>query len=250
MLLAALLALLAIGGIAWRYYPMHAQKTPTIADRLWAPLVSSPRPVLFVLGTGRPKSVDPDNTSFLDRLAGPFHSVSIAMATALANVASEVRQNGATYEIKEDTETSLTDLRARPVVLIGATNNPWTMRLLAPLRFHFTPGPIAKVQDLKDPENPQWAIDFSKPYSLVPNDYAIVARYHDPTTEGPVMVVAGVGPYGTEAASAFVATPEYLEQIARQIPAGWEGKNIEIVLKSAVVDGKTGPPVIVSSAVW
>jgi len=64
------------------------------------------------------------------------------------------------------------------------------------------------------------------------------------------MVVAGLGPYGTEAASAFVSTPQYLEQVARQIPAGWEGKNIEIVLKSEVVDGKAGPPVMISSAVW
>jgi hypothetical protein len=35
-------------------------------------------------------------------------------------------------------------------------------------------------------------------------DYAIVARFRDPNAEGPVMVIAGGGPYGTEAASEFV----------------------------------------------
>jgi hypothetical protein len=249
-LLAGVLVLLGSVFIAGYYERQHAKKTPTVSDRLWAPLVSSSRPVLIVLGTGHRRFTESDDTSFLDHMTGPFHRVSIATAAALANVASVVRQRGAAYEIKEDTETSLTDLRARPIVLIGATNNPWTMRLLGSMKFHFTPGPIAKIQDLNDPDNPQWSIDFSKPYSSVPNDYAIVARYHDPTTEGPVMVVAGVGSYGTEAASAFVATPQYLEQITRQIPAGLEGKNIEIVLKSEVVDGKTGPPVMVSYVVW
>ena len=250
LLLAGMLVLLGSAGIARYYYQRNAEKTPTVSDRLWAPLIGSSRPVLIVLGTGNRRFTESDNTSFLDHMVGPFHHVSVAIASSLANVASVVRMRGAAYEIKEDTETSLTDLRGRPVVLIGATNNPWTMRLLGPMKFHFTPGPMAKVQDVNDPENPKWSIDFSKPYSSVPNDYAIVARYHDPTTEGPVMVVAGLGPYGTEAASAFVSTPQYLEQVARQIPAGWEGKNIEIVLKSEVVDGKAGPPVMISSAVW
>lgn len=81
-------------------------------------------------------------------------------------------------------------------------------------------------------------------------DYAIVARYRDATTEGPVMVIAGIGPYGTEAASAFVSTPRYLEQIAQHEPAGWENKNIEMVIKTQVIDGKAGPPVLVASTVW
>ena len=33
-------------------------------------------------------------------------------------------------------------------------------------------------------------------------------------------------------------------------PAGWENKNLEMVLKSEVVDGKAGPPVLLSTAVW
>ena len=183
-------------------------------------------------------------------MTGPYHHVSMATATALANLAGVLRQHGVAYEIKEDTETSLTDIRSRPLILVGATNNNWTMRLVGPLRFHFVPGPMAQVQDTKNPQSSDWMIDFTKPYSSVTGDYAIVARYHDPTTEGPVMVVAGLGPYGTEAASAFVVSPKYLEQIAKQVPAGWENRNLEMVLKSDVIDGKAGPPVLVSSTVW
>jgi hypothetical protein len=64
------------------------------------------------------------------------------------------------------------------------------------------------------------------------------------------MIIGGLGPYGTEAASAFVVTPQYLDQIVKLVPAGWENRNLEMVLKSEVIDGKAGPPVLVSSAVW
>lgn len=251
ILLTALAVLVIIAaGVGAYSYRTRTVKTPSASDRLWAPLVGSERPVLIVLGTGRHKTRESEETSFLDHMTGPFHHVSVATATALANVAGALKQRDAQYEIKEDSEASLTDLHSRPVVLIGATNNPWTMRLVAPLRFHFQPGPMAQVQDLKNPQNSDWLIDFSKPYSSVSADYAIVARYRDSTTEGNVLVVAGLGPYGTEAASDFVATPQYLEQIVKQFPSGWESKNVEVVLKSEVIDGKPGPPEVVSSTVW
>ena len=248
--LAAVLVVAAGFGVWTTFRQRAVAKSPTVSDRLWAPMIGSPRPVLIVLGTGHRRALESDETSFLNHMSGPFHHVSVAMATALANVAGVLRQRDAQYEIKEDAEASLTDLRSRPVVLIGATNNPWTMRLVAPLRFHFLPGPMAQIGDLRNPRNSDWLIDFSKPYSSVSTDYAIVARYHDPTTEGNVMVVAGLGPYGTEAASDFLTTPKYLEQIVRQLPAGWEAKSVEVVLKSEVIDGKAGPPVVVSSTVW
>lgn len=249
-MVAGVVVLALAAGFATWWFHKPAAPLPSVSDRVWAPLLNSQRPVLIVLGTGRPRPMESGAISFYNHMTGPFHHVSVATATALANVASVVRQHGGTYEIKEDTETSLTDLRSRPVVLIGATNNNWTMRLVAPLRFHFRPGPLAQIQDTNNLQNADWLIDFSKPYSSVGQDYAIVARYYDTTTEGPVLVVAGVGPYGTEAASAFVGSEQYLEQINKQVSPGWEGRNLEVVLKSEVIDGKAGPPVLASSAVW
>jgi hypothetical protein len=252
--IAIFLAVLVFAGAVAGTYSYLRITSPklTVVDRLWRPLVNSPRPILIVVGTSHPIKLgpEPDDTSFIDHMTGPYHHVSVATATALANLAGVLRQHNAAFEIKEDTEASLTDLRARPLILIGATNNSWTMRLVSPMRFHFTPGPMAQILDAKNPQNSEWSIDFSKPYSSVAIDYAIVASYHDPTTEGPVMVIAGIGPYGTEAASAFVISPEYLQQIVKQVPAGWENKNLEMVLKSDVIDGKPGPPVLISSNVW
>ena len=246
---AVLIAAAAFGLYTYR---KRSATSSTVSNKLWAPLVSSTRPILIVVGTSHPIKLgpEPDNTSFIDHMTGPYHHVSVATATALANLAGVLREHGAAYEIKEDNETSLTDIRSRPLILVGATNNAWTMRLVGALRFRFLPGPIAQIQDTKKPQNSEWKIDFTKPYSSVAVDYAIVARYQDPTTEGPVLVIAGLGPYGTEAASAFVGSPEYLEQIVKQVPPGWEGRNLEVVLKSEVIDGKAGPPALISSNVW
>jgi hypothetical protein len=84
----------------------------------------------------------------------------------------------------------------------------------------------------------------------VTTDYAIVARFHDPTTEGPVLVIAGLGPNGTEVASEFATGPEYIRQVAEKMPADWEKKNFELVIKMDVIGSKAGPPVLISAFSW
>jgi hypothetical protein len=248
-LAALLLAAAVFGTYAYRKTPVA---TITVTDKLWGPLIKPGVPILIVVGTSHPNKMMPEmaETSFLDHMTGPHHHISVASAVSQANIVCVLRQHGSNYEIKEDTEASLTDIRSHPLILVGATNNAWTMRLVDPLKFRFVKGPMAQVQDTKNLQNTDWSIDFSKPYASVSSDYAIVARFHDATTEGPVMVVAGLGPYGTEAASEFVESPQYLEQIAKEVPPGWENKNLEMVLKSNVIDGKAGPPLLVSSTVW
>jgi hypothetical protein len=255
-LIAALaaIAILAVAGAFGAYtYRKATLARSTDIDKLWGPITKSSDPVLVVVGTGHnANQMSPElaETTFFDRMTGPYHHVSVATATTLADVAGVLRQHGTAFEIKEDNETSLTDMHSRTIILIGATNNAWTMRLVSPLRFRFLPGPKAEVQDANNLQNTDWSVDFLKPYASISTDYAIVARYRDPTTEGPVVVMAGLGPFGTEAAGAFVATPQDLEQLARQLPSGWENKNIEMVLKTQVIDGKAGPPVLVAATEW
>jgi hypothetical protein len=125
------------------------------------------------------------------------------------------------------------------------------MRLLKPLRIHFAfDNSIARVLDSENPQQQSWFIDFTKPYSTITTDYAIVARFRDPTTEGPVLVIGGLGPYGTEAASEFVQAPQHLADLAAKLPRGWENKNLEVVLKTNVIGAKAGPPILVAAYTW
>lgn len=251
----AVAALLLGAASTFALLSFHARSAATytpIRAQFWAPLIDSSNPTMIVVGGSHPPKLAPEaeNATFMEHMTGPYHHVSIATAIAVGHAAGVLHLKAHPYEIKEASETSLTDIRAHPLVLIGATNNDWTMHLVSSLQFRFVvDGSIARIQNVKDPANTSWSIDFSKPYSTVTTDYAIVARFRDPTTEGPVLVLAGLGPYGTEAASEFVDSPEYLAQIAK-LPAGWQNRNVAFVIKSRVIDSEPGPPVLISSAIW
>lgn len=250
LVLSALVVVFALAGIY--LYRRTSAANNTATDKLWAPFVKSPGPVLIVVGSGRKSTDIPElaTTSFYDYMTGPEHHVSVATAVALAHVSGFLKQHDGGFEIKEDNEANLADLRSRPMILIGATNNAWTMRLLDPLRYRFTKGPLAQIQDIKNPGNRDWLIDFSKPFPSITTDYAILARFHDSTTDGPVMVIAGIGPYGTEAASEFATSPQYLQESLKKLPSGWQSENLEMVIKTDVIDSKAGPPVLVTATVW
>jgi hypothetical protein len=250
-----LVALLLLAGAGFAYYYHLASESAAAAtEKLWNPLLNTARPVLIVLGTTHPGTMRPETeeTTFSDHVTSPYHHVSVPSAIALAHLAGVVEQQGKSYEVKEAQETSLTDLRSRSVVLVGAINNDWTMRLTKPLRLHFTfaENGVDHIVDAANPLQTDWVVASHEPYSSVTADYAIVARFHDPTTEGSVMVIAGLGPYGTEAAGEFVQSPRYVGQLANALPAGWENKNLELVIKTNVIGSKAGPPVLVLATTW
>jgi hypothetical protein len=251
--LLALAAVVLVVAVAGSYFYNRASAANISAtDKLWGPLLKPGSPVLIVVGSGHRDSAIPElaTTSFYDYMTGPYHHVSVATAVALAHVSGVLKEHGGAFEIKEDNEANLTDFRSRPMILIGATNNAWTMRLLDPLRYRFTAGPMSQIQDTKNPRSTDWLVDFSKPSPSITTDYAILARFHDAITDGPVMVIAGIGPYGTEAASEFAASPQYLQESLKKLPAGWENGNLEMVIKTDVIDGKAGPPSLVTATVW
>ena len=246
--------LLVAGGItAYLYYEASESGEAAVRD-LWNPLFNSPRPVLIVLGTTHPSNMQPPSkeTTFGDHLNNPYHHVSVWTALALTHLAAVLEQHRKAYDVKEAPETSLEDIRLRPIILVGALNNNWTLRLAAPLRFHFTfaANGMQSIDDAANPRPTGWILDSSKPYLSITADYAIVARFRDPTTEGPVMVIAGIGPYGTEAAGEFVQSPQHLAELAAKLPRGWENRNLEVVLKTDVIGTKAGPPILVSAFSW
>jgi len=96
------------------------------------------------------------------------------------------------------------------------------------------PGKLARIEDTNIPQNFAWSVDDSKPYPTLSVDYGIVARYHDTYTNSNVLIIAGIGPYGTEAASELVSSPQYLSQIEHLIPSGFKNANLEMVIRTEV----------------
>jgi len=169
-------------------------------------------------------------------------------AAAIARISGQLERGGATYQMQPSASTPLTEMRERPVILLGGYNNEWTLRLLTPLRFQFTPEPLESIVDREHPEV-RWSRDHSLPYSSA-DDYALVARFRDTTTGSVVVVLAGLGRNGTEAAAQFVTSPHYMRLLGDRLGSDLRNKNVEAVLKINVVEGKTGAPLIQAVHVW
>jgi hypothetical protein len=119
--------------------------------------------------------------------------ISLDDAAILSSMASELGKKGIPFHVVGAEETSLADLRRQPVILIGAIDNKWALRLTQALRYRIEvanpPGsgsgkePIASIVDAQNPTTvPTWTTDLSIPFAAWKNDYAIVARIGDATT--------------------------------------------------------------------
>ena len=55
----------------------------------------------------------------------------------LGRLTGLLQAKGKAYHIRGESSTTFEDVRDGPVVLIGAFNNDWSMRLMGPRRFSF-----------------------------------------------------------------------------------------------------------------
>jgi hypothetical protein len=247
--LAAALLLLVVGLVT-----IHRMRSSTTTEKILKPLLASPGSVQIVIGNGLHEvrtPADPEHEIIASQLHGAYNRVSVCDAVAVSRLAAVLGSQQKQYEVKEADLTNLQDLRQRSAILIGAYNNLWTMRLMEPLRFHFVKdGHGVRIVDARDPQNMNWTVDYSKPNSATIYDYAILARYTDATTHSSLLIIAGIGAYGTQAASEAVTNPGDLAKLLSEMPRGWEKRNLELVLRTAIINGEAGPATLVSSATW
>jgi hypothetical protein len=231
---------------------------PPVLKQFWEPFVKSTEPVLFCIADQSQYS-----TIRLWDAADPQHEITLSdtMVTIiiddvspLVNVAGMLRTYGKTYRVLPESSTSLTDLRRGPSVFIGAFDNSWTLRLTSPLRFHFAnDSAMTKfwIEDRANPGKRDWLLDRSQQlHTGVYKDYAIVARLVDPNTDQFVVVAAGIGRGGTVAAGEFLVDAHRMDEMLSQVPRDWKRKNLEVVLETQIIQGRSGPPRISAVHVW
>jgi hypothetical protein len=238
--LAGMLVIGFLAGLAWRSRTAYP---PTAVDDFWMPLFHEQRPVVICAGgvVFKKNNFSGVITAGKD-IEYPF--VSMQTASAIAQVSSTLARSGVTTQLLSAPSTPLTDLREHPVVLLGAYNNQWAMRLLQSQRFQFTPEPVESIVDQMRPEA-HWSRDKSLPYSSA-DDYALVARFRDATTGSWVVVLAGLGRNGTEAAAQFATSPHYMQMLRDGLGRDFSNLNVEALLKVNVIEGKTGAPSILA----
>ena len=238
----AVLILLLVGIYSW-----NSARTDAVG-RFWSPIIDQKSPTIISLGgvtfspgsnTGTEVASDPTNINAY---------LSFENGLAMGRVAALLNARGGSYRVQPASSTTLAQIRENPAVLVGAYNNDWTYRMVNPLRFHFAAHPDERIIDANNPTRP-WARDRSKRFTDTP-DYALVARFRNPSTNSMVVVVAGIQRFGTDAASQFATSPELLQAFNRQIGWNWRDKNVEVVLRVDVVNGRAGAPIVEATHIW
>lgn len=252
LIVTVVAALLIISVALWQIF----RSSPI--DDFWHPFVTADGPILLCIADQSHFSTitlrdagDPQRQNVLsDRMI----TVIIDDVSPLVDIAGMLQVHGKPYVVKGEATTSLTDLRQGPSVFIGAFDNNWTLRVTGPLRFHFANNAdMSKfwIEDRQDPSRKNWMVDRTiQQETGTYKDYAIVARFTDPDTDRPVVVAAGLARGGTVAAGEFLVNRQHMHDLALQTPKGWQHKNIEVVLETQIIDGRSGPPRVAAVHVW
>ena len=149
--------------------------------------------------------------------------VALGDAECLMRLTSTLERYRKPYRVRGERSTSFADLRDTPAVMIGAFDNPWTLRTAGQLRFTFSKDTAQEtdmVLDRQHPENREWMLTGAWPNWDIPVDYAIVSRILDTTTDRPVIIAAGITQYGTMAAGEFLSNPGVLRRGRSEVPPG------------------------------
>ncbi len=248
--IALLIVVLVGGGTASLVWTSRAKSE---IPQLWDSFQRSNIPALIVLGThDLPESnlsSSPGSENFTDLI---LHKAIIPVddVTVITTLASLLGKKNIPFRVIGAEQASLTDLRRQPIILIGAADNKWTLRVTQDLRYRIQDDPpIASILDFRQPDSVPWRFNFNIPARDWKNDYAIVARFDDPTTGVPVLIDAGLGNDGSLAASELIASDALPNALAAE--ANCRGRsNFEAVIETEIIDAKSGPPHVLRLECW
>jgi hypothetical protein len=253
-LLPAGLALLTVlSAAAWT--ATHSPNTPL--DRFWAPMINAGDPVLLRFpdshfnGIALRDAADPAQRKQMQESVSALGVDDLQPVVSLSGLLQLRHQS---YHLLGADTATLTDLRQGPAILLGAFDNAWTLRMTRNLRFRFGNDPEMRhfwIEDTQSPQHTHWTIDRSQQTATHNyRDYAIVARFVDANTGKLTLVSAGIAGGGTIAAGEFLTTPQDMELIQAQAPRNWDGMNLEVVLSTEIIDGRSSPPKIEATYFW
>ena len=272
-LLAGWLVLIVVGGLLFKAVGTR----PSALDEFWEPVLASHNPVLIcttqpvvyqLSGQARTNllarqataasgqelsfALPPDETfRGADVSAITDQYMGIGTAHAAAQLTGLFARLNKASLIKIGNEASFEDLRHSPVVSVGAFGNRWTMSIANRLRFVFEEKSIHQryIVDKTESKN-RWGFDALPITGRVAEDYVIVSRVFQSETGEMLIAAAGITQYGTRAAGEFLTNPAHLENLARQAPAGWQKKNLQVVFCVKILDNTPGPPTVLATHFW
>ena len=225
----------------------------------WKPVLDASGPVLLAVGdvpngppTASSSLQDDQGTAIpiVQKASSP--TVPFADTVTIARVVGILQARRKEVIIRPESQSSFSDLRQSPAILIGAFNNEWSLRLTQQLRYTLALDPDRHLIYIRDARRPS-ARDWSWPTdertrnqgSLggpALQDYALISRIWDSKTGNAIVVIGGLYTYGTEAAGEALTSQSMMDAISKSAPVNSTHRNIQIVLSTTVTDGTPGPP--------
>jgi hypothetical protein len=252
-----ILAAACVGAALFGRVALRTPKETNALSALWGPVVEKTDSV--VICVGQVSSQTPRATSESAQVAAPTQTgvspdiLLLRDAVSASQVSAVLGRMGGNPRVLGTASTNFTDLQITSGVFIGAFNNPWTLRLQAPLRYQFVRNETDQTYDIVDTKHPDshlYQIDKTKPYSQSTQDYGIVARFLSPTTERETVIIAGIGANGTLAATSMATDERFFGELVRSAGKNAAKKNIEILVVTQIIDNRTGPPKVLDVQYW
>jgi hypothetical protein len=245
----ASLVFLLIAGWTWTH------SRPSALDRFWAPVLDPADSVVVCFPRSQIDTITLRNAASPEETQHFQEQTSALMLDdlqPLVSIAGLLETRHQRYTLMGQDIATLTDLRRSPTIFLGAFDNAWTLRVTRGLRYRFGNDANMKHFWIEDTQSPaRWQIDRGQ--QMATNnyrDYAIVARFVDASTGQIAVVSAGIARGGTVAAGEFLTRPDDMEAIKAKAPRNWSGQNMEIVLSTEIIDGRSAPPKIEATYFW
>jgi hypothetical protein len=245
----ALAVLAAAAIVVW----LVARPAVTPLDQFWAPVLNGSTPVQLcasyvpVYGVDIDPTITPpsgvgDFTLLTDQFVGGGDLIAtsrlVAMLTRLHRA----------YRVKVGNDVSFTDLRSGPAILVGFSYTKWK-QISNQMRF-FVDGYRRPAGITDDGKPTEWVLPALPRDRHTTEDYAIVSRVFHPDTHAMLVEVAGITQYGTDAAADLITNPDLMAEALRNAPAGWQKKNLQLVLHVKVISGAPSSPTVVKQYFW
>lgn len=261
------LAAIAIGAGLW-----HVAAQPTPLDEFWSPLIESSSPTVLIgvttgwCGQANTSGAPTDSLPIPQRPGVPLPQPSSPPcsgiqrmayhdAIAMAKIVGVVQSKGKDFEIRPTPAIDYAELQKEPVVFIGLGSG-WAVHIESQMRYRFrfdTVRGLTEIVDSRAPDEKYWGIPMfwsDLPIGQLKRDYGLISRLTDPVTAQSVVAVAGAGAPGTIAAANFLTDPKYMRDVLAKAPKNWSKKNLQVVIQTEVINGRSGPPTYVASQFW
>jgi hypothetical protein len=266
----AVVALSGLGYVKWT----EADPRQKAFERFWQPVFQASVP--FLIGVGHPivylpskraerlnaerqpsgpipmqekLTLSPNELDGSDMIPVMNQFVGFGDMVAANEVSQMLAKRSRSVRIMLASSIPFADLRQSQAYLIGSLTNHWSMELGQSWRYQFgfnaAHSPVIRDTQTKR----EWGIP-SQEDGSTPEDYSLICRIRNSPTSALLIVSAGIKQFGTEAAGRLLAQPAELGAILNRLPAGWEDRNLQLVLHMKVIGNTPAQPEVVASHVW